>query len=155
MGFYFFPPFISTVRSMGVDLCMEKPISLKYGDGKTFNIQVLRVNGLNEYNGAFNKKSAPDIKYKTVSYFGRIPEGIDATCLDLSEATFCDSVGLSAILVYRRLGKNEGIKSENIIVADSGPVRKLLELSDVDAVFNIHSSVDDMVKYYENELLSE
>jgi len=151
MDFYFLLHFISTVERMQLGLYKEDPISLEYGEGKRFNIQVLRVDGLEGYGFSFDNKSAPSIKTDLMLYFGNGPQDIDATCLDLSSAAYCDQSGLAAVLVHRRLGELAGIRSDNIIVSAS-PAKRNLVRSQLDTILNVHDSVQDLVDYYRSQL---
>ncbi|HTB31442.1 MAG TPA: STAS domain-containing protein, partial [Bacteroidia bacterium] len=75
-------------------------------------------------------------------------EGAKNIILDLSDSRYCDSSGLSAILVGNRLCKNAGGKL--VITGVREPVKKLILISQLDSILHSALSVDDGIK-----LLSE
>jgi len=88
---------------------------------------------------------SPDLKAQLVTVNA---EGAKNIILDLSEARYCDSSGLSAILVGNRLCKNAGGKL--IITGIKEPIKKLIIISQLDSILNSTPSVEDAMK-----LLSE
>ncbi len=71
-------------------------------------------------------------------------QGYANMILDLAETQYCDSSGLSAILVGNRVCRNAG---GNFILTNlSDAVKKLISISQLDQVLNITSSVNDAVK---------
>lgn len=70
-------------------------------------------------------------------------QGYNNIILDLVESLYCDSSGLSAILVGNRLCRNSnGIF---VITGLSDTVRKLVQISQLDQVLNIAGSVNEAV----------
>jgi anti-sigma B factor antagonist len=70
-------------------------------------------------------------------------QGYNNIILDLIESLYCDSSGLSAILVGNRLCRNSnGIF---VITGLSDTVRKLVQISQLDQVLNISGSVNEAV----------
>ncbi|MBP7167370.1 MAG: STAS domain-containing protein [Bacteroidia bacterium] len=70
-------------------------------------------------------------------------QGYNNIILDLTESLYCDSSGLSAILVGNRLCRNSnGIF---VITGLSDTVRKLVQISQLDQVLNISGSVNEAV----------
>lgn len=70
-------------------------------------------------------------------------QGYNNIILDLTESLYCDSSGLSAILVGNRLCRNSnGIF---VITGLSDTVRKLVQISQLDQVLNIAGSVAEAV----------
>lgn len=68
--------------------------------------------------------------------------------IDLSEVDYCDSSGLSAILLaFRILQSNEG---HIRIAAPTKNVRTLIEISQLDRVLKICNTVDDAIKDLES-----
>ncbi|MBS1764176.1 MAG: STAS domain-containing protein [Bacteroidetes bacterium] len=64
--------------------------------------------------------------------------------LDLSDTNYCDSSGLSAILVGNRICRNA---NGNFIVTEiSEPVKKLISISQLDSVLNIVPALDDAME---------
>ena len=84
---------------------------------------------------------APDLKAQLVNVNA---EGVKNIILDLSDARYCDSSGLSAILVGNRLCKNAGGKL--VITGIKEPIKKLILISQLDSILNSAISVDDGVK---------
>lgn len=70
-------------------------------------------------------------------------QGYSNIILDLAETQYCDSSGLSAILVGNRVCRNA---SGNFIVTGlSEAVKKLINISQLDQVLQISGSVNDAV----------
>ncbi|MBR9978806.1 MAG: STAS domain-containing protein [Bacteroidetes bacterium] len=69
---------------------------------------------------------------------------IDVLILDLSEVTFCDSSGLSAILLAERQLRE---RDAGLIVVDShGKVRSLFEIAKLNDIIPLVSSIDEAKK---------
>ena len=62
-------------------------------------------------------------------------DGIKNIVIDLSETRYCDSSGLSAILVANRLCKNSG--GVLVITGLQDSVTKLINISQLDSILNI------------------
>jgi anti-anti-sigma factor len=88
--------------------------------------------------------SAPDLK--SIFTFEH-KNGHNNMLLDLSKTKFCDSSGLSAILVANRLCKDtNGV----FIIAGVQPaVLKMIEIAQLDRVFRIFQSVEEALKNFE------
>ncbi len=68
---------------------------------------------------------------------------IDKLILDLSSVEYCDSSGLSAILLaYRIIQSNEGVIR---IAAPTKSVRTLIEISQLDRILPILPTVDEAI----------
>ncbi|MBO7145899.1 MAG: STAS domain-containing protein [Salinivirgaceae bacterium] len=83
---------------------------------------------------------APSLKSELVLIAGNGEKNI---ILDLSNCRYCDSSGLSAILVANRLCKNA-----NGVFVLSGlqtAVERLITISQLDTVLNITKSVDEAI----------
>jgi anti-sigma B factor antagonist len=79
---------------------------------------------------------APDLKTEFVLLE---KSGVNNIIVDLSEAKYCDSSGLSALLVGNRLLKTKG----KLVICGLQPnVQKLIEISQLHTVLNI---CDDLV----------
>ncbi|MCH2234149.1 MAG: STAS domain-containing protein [Crocinitomicaceae bacterium] len=64
--------------------------------------------------------------------------------LDMSKSVYCDSSGLSAILLGNRLCKDAGGK---FVIASLKPnVQKLIEISQLNSVLNIVESAEEAIK---------
>ncbi|AFN74978.1 sulfate transporter/antisigma-factor antagonist stas [Melioribacter roseus P3M-2] len=64
--------------------------------------------------------------------------------IDLSEVEYCDSSGLSAILLaYRILQANDGILR---LAAPTKNVKTLIQISQLDRVLYIHNTVDEALQ---------
>jgi anti-sigma B factor antagonist len=83
---------------------------------------------------------APTLKSELVLVSGNGEKNI---ILDLSKCRYCDSSGLSAILVANRLCKNAG--GTFVLTGLNDAVERLITISQLDTVLNITSSVNDGV----------
>ena len=84
---------------------------------------------------------APALKSELVLISGNGEKNI---ILDLSKCRYCDSSGLSAILVANRLCKNAS--GTFVLTGLSEAVERLITISQLDTVLNITQSVGDAVK---------
>jgi anti-sigma B factor antagonist len=88
--------------------------------------------------------SAPDLK--SVFTFEN-KKGHNKMLLDLSKTKFCDSSGLSAILVANRLCKDT---NGAFAIACAQPVvLKMIEIAQLDRVFRIFQSVEEALADFE------
>jgi anti-sigma B factor antagonist len=84
---------------------------------------------------------APTLKSELVLVSGNGEKNI---VLDLSKCRYCDSSGLSAILVANRLCKNaNGIF---VLTGLNDAVERLITISQLDTVLNIAGSMDEAIK---------
>jgi len=83
-------------------------------------------------------KVAPTLKSELVLVSGNGEKNI---IIDLSNCRYCDSSGLSAILVANRLCKNADGKF--ILTGLQEPVERLINISQLDTVLNITESVKE------------
>ncbi len=83
---------------------------------------------------------APTLKSELVLVSGNGEKNI---ILDLSKCRYCDSSGLSAILVANRLCKNAN--GTFVLTGLNDAVERLITISQLDTVLNITSSVNDGV----------
>lgn len=72
-------------------------------------------------------------------------QGIKNIIIDLSETKYCDSSGLSAILVANRLCKN--VEGTFVLTALQDPVTKLISISQLDTILNITPTLNEAVDY--------
>jgi anti-sigma B factor antagonist len=84
---------------------------------------------------------APAIKSELVLIAGNGEKNI---ILDLSNCRYCDSSGLSAILVANRLSKNA--KGTFVLTGLNPAVERLISISQLDTVLNITSTVEEAVE---------
>jgi anti-anti-sigma factor len=70
-------------------------------------------------------------------------QGYNNIILDLTESLYCDSSGLSAILVGNRLCRNSN--GAFVITGLSETVKKLIQISQLDQVLNIVASANEAV----------
>ena len=87
---------------------------------------------------------APSLKSELVLISGNGEKNI---ILDLSKCRYCDSSGLSSILVANRLCKNAG--GIFVLTGLNEAVERLINISQLDTVLNITANVDDAVKLIE------
>lgn len=83
---------------------------------------------------------APALKSELVLIAGNGEKNI---ILDLKNCRYCDSSGLSSILVASRLCKNANGKF--ILTGLNEPVERLITISQLDTVLTITNSVEDAV----------
>ncbi|MBT3208439.1 MAG: STAS domain-containing protein [Bacteroidetes bacterium] len=87
---------------------------------------------------------APLLKSELVVISGT---GKNNIILDISDCKYCDSSGLSAILVANRLCKNSnGIF---VLCGLQTAVERLISISQLDSVLNITKNVDEAIKHIE------
>lgn len=84
---------------------------------------------------------APNLKSELVLISGNGEKNI---ILDLSNCRYCDSSGLSAILVANRLCKNA--KGTFVLAGLNEAVERLITISQLDTVLNIVDTVDEAVE---------
>ena len=72
-------------------------------------------------------------------------QGFSNIIVDLSESMYCDSSGLSAILVGNRLCKNSN--GVFVVTGLSDAVKKLIQISQLDQVLNIKQSNQEAVEF--------
>lgn len=84
---------------------------------------------------------APNLKSELVLVSGNGEKNI---ILDLSNSRYCDSSGLSAILVANRLCKNA--KGKFVLTGLNEAVERLITISQLDTVLNIVESIDEAEK---------
>ena len=72
-------------------------------------------------------------------------QGFSNIIVDLSESLYCDSSGLSAILVGNRLCKNSN--GVFVVTGLNDAVKKLVQISQLDQVLNIKSSNQEAVEF--------
>ena len=72
-------------------------------------------------------------------------QGFSNIIVDLSESLYCDSSGLSAILVGNRLCKNSN--GVFVVTGLNDAVKKLIQISQLDQVLNIKSSNQEAVEF--------
>ena len=70
-------------------------------------------------------------------------EGIRNIIIDLSDVKFCDSSGLSCLLVAHRLCKSSG--GLFIVTGLQPTVDKLIKISQLDNVFTMASKIDEAI----------
>ena len=86
---------------------------------------------------------APTLKSELVLISGNGEKNI---IMDLSNCRYCDSSGLSAILVANRLCKNSDGKF--VLSGLQDTVERLINISQLDSVINITSSVEQAEKQF-------
>lgn len=85
-----------------------------------------------------NNALAPDLKGHFVKLSS---EGVKNIILDLSDTKFCDSSGLSAILVGNRVCKNA--KGTFVVCGIHDMVEKLIKISQLDSILNLAPTVTE------------
>lgn len=94
-----------------------------------------------------NTTNAPDLKSELVILTNK---GIQNIILDLSNTLYCDSSGLSAILVANRLC--EQLNGKFVLTGLQPEVESLIKISLLDTILNIKDSLDGAEAYMETDL---
>ncbi len=89
---------------------------------------------------------APKIKSELVMVAGNGEKNI---ILNLANCRYCDSSGLSAILIANRLCKNS--KGTFVLTGLQTAVDRLIEISQLDTVLNITESVNEGITLIKKE----
>lgn len=77
-------------------------------------------------------------------------DGVQNIIIDLSATRYCDSSGLSVILVANRLCKNCG--GSLVITGLQDPVRNLIAISQLDSILNIADTLEDSIELMEEKV---
>jgi anti-anti-sigma factor len=88
---------------------------------------------------------APELKAELVNINA---EGARNIIIDMSDTRYCDSSGLSAILVGNRLCKNSG--GRLVLSGLNEPVKKLIVISQLDSILSTTSSVEQGLTFFED-----
>jgi len=72
-------------------------------------------------------------------------EGVKNIIIDLSNTRYCDSSGLSAILIANRLCKESG--GTFVICGVQDPVMKLVSISQLDSILNITPTAQEAIDF--------
>lgn len=72
-------------------------------------------------------------------------EGVKNIVMDLTAVRYCDSSGLSAILVANRLCKNAN--GSFVLCSIQEAVKKLISISQLDSILKITNTVDEAANY--------
>ena len=80
-------------------------------------------------------------------------DGVKNIIIDLSSTRYCDSSGLSAILVANRLCKNAG--GSLIITGLQEPVKNLISISQLDSILNIAPTLEDSIEMLKEKVGGE
>ncbi|MDA3928089.1 MAG: STAS domain-containing protein [Prolixibacteraceae bacterium] len=93
-----------------------------------------------------NTANAPDLKSEFVLLTS---DGNKNIILDLNSCEYCDSSGLSAILVANRLC--EQLEGKFVITGLQPEVDSLIKISLLDTILNIKYSLDEAEAFVEND----
>lgn len=93
-----------------------------------------------------NTTNAPDLKSEFVLLTN---DGYKNLILDLSSCEYCDSSGLSAILVANRLC--EQLEGSFVITGLQPEVDSLIKISLLDTILNIKDSLEEAESFLEEE----
>jgi anti-sigma B factor antagonist len=95
-----------------------------------------------------NTTNAPDLKSEFVV---STTQGIKNIILDMSNCQYCDSSGLSAILVANRLC--EQVEGKFVVTCLQPEVESLVKISLLDTILNIKDSLDEAEAYMESNAI--
>lgn len=73
-------------------------------------------------------------------------DGVKSIIIDLSRTRYCDSSGLSAILVANRLCKNSN--GLFVLTGLQEPVKKLISISQLDTILNITNTLAEAIELF-------
>ena len=93
-----------------------------------------------------NTANAPDLKSEFVLLSN---DGVKNIILDLNSCEYCDSSGLSAILVANRLC--EQLEGNFVLTGLQEEVDSLIKISLLDTILNIKENLDAAEAYMETE----
>ncbi|MFA9388528.1 MAG: STAS domain-containing protein [Prolixibacteraceae bacterium] len=94
-----------------------------------------------------NTTNAPDLKSEFVLLSN---DGFKHIILDMSSCEYCDSSGLSAILVANRLC--EQIEGKFVLTGLQEEVESLIKISLLDTILNIKENLDAAEAFMETEV---
>ena len=80
-------------------------------------------------------------------------DGVQNIIIDLSATRYCDSSGLSAILVANRLCKNAG--GMLVITGLQEPVKNLISISQLDSILNIADTLENSIELLKEKVGSD
>ena len=72
--------------------------------------------------------------------------GVKNIIIDLSQARYCDSSGLSAILIGNRLCTSAGGKL--VLTGLNEPVKKVIAISKLDTILTIANTIEEAAKIF-------
>jgi anti-anti-sigma factor len=110
---------------------------MNFAQEKTEHYTILRV--LAE---KLDSQIAPDLKSELLLLN---KDGVANVILDLSQTRYCDSSGLSSVLVGNRLCKNDN--GSLILVGLQPSIRKLISISQLDPVLQMVPTVSEAIDY--------
>jgi anti-sigma B factor antagonist len=73
-------------------------------------------------------------------------DGVKNIIIDLIDTRYCDSSGLSAVLVANRLCKNS--QGTFVLTGLQEPVKKLISISQLDTILNITDTRDEAIEMF-------
>lgn len=110
---------------------------MKFAQEKTEHYTILKV--LSE---KLDSSVSPDLKSE---FLLLNKDGVCNIILDLTETRYCDSSGLSSVLVANRLCKN--CNGTLVLVGLQPSVRKLISISQLEPVLQIVPTVSEAIDY--------
>ena len=110
---------------------------MKFAQEKTEHYTILKV--LSE---KLDNSVSPDLKSE---FLLLNKDGVCNIILDLTETRYCDSSGLSSVLVANRLCKNDN--GTLVLVGLQPSVRKLITISQLESVLQIVPTISEAIDY--------
>lgn len=92
-----------------------------------------------------DSSNAPDLKGL---FLHHNKSGINQIILELTETVYCDSSGLSAILVANRLCKDTN--GTFVLFGLQSSVKKMIEIAQLDRVLTIETNLEDALSHMNN-----
>ncbi|MDX9972117.1 MAG: STAS domain-containing protein [FCB group bacterium] len=103
-------------------------------------LQIDKENSSDRYvvsvHGEVDLYSSPELREVLT---GNLPSGVGSVCVDLSGVPYMDSSGVATLVEGLRAAKAASVTF--VVVAPSAQVRKVLELSRLDSVFEIRDAL--------------
>ena len=110
---------------------------MKFAQEKTEHYTILKV-----MSEKLDNSVSPDLKSE---FLLLNKDGVCNIILDLTETRYCDSSGLSSVLVANRLCKNDN--GTLVLVGLQPSVRKLITISQLESVLQIVPTVSEAIDY--------
>lgn len=114
---------------------VQSAISMSFQVHKNEKYTIIRLNA-----EKLDTTVAPSLKSELVILNA---DGVKHMIIDLTEVRYCDSSGLSSILVANRLCKNAN--GAFVLTGLQEPVEKLIAISQLDSILNIAKSEQESI----------
>jgi len=116
---------------------------------KTFQVMSFQIEKTDKYTvirlqaEKLDSNLAPALKSELVVLN---TDGVKSIIIDLTSTRYCDSSGLSAILVANRLCKNSN--GQFVLTGLQDPVKKLISISQLDTILSITATLPEATELF-------